>query len=102
QENGILGSSRGYRSRGRKLFVRPVVLVPGVAANPFPWFTFSGSLAHDFDDLLLGVSAAQVQSFQALAEAQHVAMRVDQAGNNRAAAGINPPWGRPPIRAYTI
>ena len=74
---------------GRPRGVRPVVLVPSAAADPLPLRHLRCTRPHGVDHRLRARRAAQVHFLQALAETEHVTVRVVQAGNHRATACVD-------------
>jgi hypothetical protein len=71
------------RRRGRKLFHRPLRLIPAAAEDPLAGARARGALANAFDDRLVGVCVGEIDDVEREAEAVQVRVRVRQAGKNR-------------------
>ena len=67
---------------------RPEILVPRITPDPFAGFVSGCFGANLVRNRCFGRGAPQIQIFERLAERLHVAVRIDEAGQDGCSAGV--------------
>lgn len=84
------------------MFACPKILIPRTASNPFTWFVPRGRLSDLLDDRALGSGPAQIDAPQHFAETPNVAMRIDEARNDRRAFRVDHFCSRPEVTGNIV